>query len=340
MTQLRAAIIGAGIMGSMHAAVLADYHRSTLAAVCSRSRERAERLADRHGVSAVFTDYHELLASPDVDAVIVATPDFAHRDIAVAAARAGKHVLIEKPLATDLGEAREIVAAVRASGVTAMTLFNHRWIPAYWQAKQRILTGGLGKPVMAYARKNDTIHVPTEMLDWAARSSPAWFLNSHDIDLITWYLEDEAVEAHAYGVKRVLAARGIDTYDAIQAQVRFRSGAIATFESSWIYPNSFPTMVDSWVAVTCETGVLHMDRKEEQLQVAGPERFEFPRNLILMDMTGHPQGSLRHAITHWVDCALEGREPLIPMAHSLHVTAILDAIHRSLTAGRPVPVLV
>ena len=69
---------------------------------------------------------------------------------------------------------------------------------------------------------------------------------AHDIDLVTWYFGDEAVEAYASGVRGVLSERGIDTYDAIQAQVRYRRGAIATFESCWIYPNSFPTMVDSW----------------------------------------------------------------------------------------------
>src|SRR5690606_38938345 len=128
-------------------------------------------------------------------------------------------------------------------------------------------------PVMAYARKNDIISVPTGLISWASQTTCAWFLNSHDIDLVTWYFDDVAVEAHAMGVKGVLSRRGIDTYDAIQAQVRFRSGAIATFESCWIYPDSFPTMVDSWVAVTCERGVVHLDRKEEQIQVAGPTKF-------------------------------------------------------------------
>ncbi len=338
MSALRVAIVGAGIMGRTHARVLADYHRSTLAAVCSRDEGRAAGLAREHGAPLVFTDYRELMASPEVDAVIIATPDFAHHDIAVAAAQAGKHILVEKPLTTDLAEADSIVAAVRAAGVVGSVLFNHRWIPAYYQAMQRIESGELGRPRMAYARKNDTIYVPTEMIGWADRTTSAWFLNAHDIDLVTWYFGDEAVEAYASGVRGVLSGRGIDTYDAIQAQVRYRGGAIATFESCWIYPNSFPTMVDSWVAVTCERGVIHMDRKEEQIQVAGPQRFEFPRNLLLLDLTGRPQGSVRHAITHWVDCILDGAAPLVSLEHARHVTAILDAIHRSLREDRPVRV--
>ena len=338
MRPLRVAIVGAGIMGRTHARVLADYYRCTLAAVCSRDVERARALAHEHGASLVFSDYHTLMAASEVDAVIIATPDFAHYDIAMAAVQAGKHLLVEKPLTTDLREANRIVRAVQAAGVVGSTLFNHRWIPAYYQAMQRIESGDLGRPRMAYARKNDTLYVPTEMLSWADRSSPAWFLNAHDIDLVTWYFGDEAVEAYASGVRGVLSERGIDTYDAIQAQVRYRRGAIATFESCWIYPNSFPTMVDSWVAITCERGVIHMDRKEEQIQVSSPQRFEFPRNLLLLDMTGHPQGSIRQAITHWVDCILDGTTPLVSLEHARHVTAILDAIHRSLREDRAVRV--
>jgi predicted dehydrogenase len=338
MSILRVAVVGAGIMGRTHASVVADYHRAHLTAICSRNAERAGALARAYAAPLVFTDYRDLLSSPEVDAVIIATPDFAHHDIAVAAAHAGKHMLVEKPLATDLAEADSIVAAVETAGVVGSTLFNHRWIPAYYQAKQRIVAGDLGRPRMAYARKNDTIYVPTEMISWADQTTSAWFLSAHDIDLVTWYFADEAVEAHASGVRGVLSGQGIDTYDAIQAQVRYRSGAIATFESCWIYPNTFPTMVDSWVAITCEQGVIHMDRKEEQIQVAGPQRFEFPRNLLLLDLTGHPQGSVRHAITHWIDCALDGATPLVTLRHARHVTAILTAIHRSLAENRAIPV--
>jgi predicted dehydrogenase len=335
MTRLRTAILGAGIMGRQHASVIADYHRSELIAVCSRQREPAAALAAQFGAPLVFTDFQALLAAPEVEAVIIATPDFAHTEAALAAAQAGKHILIEKPLTTSLAEADAIVAAVRTAGVIGMTLFNHRWVPAYYQTHLRLAAGDLGRPLMAYARKNDWISVPTEMIKWAAQTTPTWFLNSHDIDLVAWYFNEPAIEAYATGVKKVLTARGIDTYDAIQAQVRFQSGAVATFESAWIYPTTFPTIVDSWVALTCERGVIHLDRKQEQLEIASNEKYEFPRNLLLLEMTGHPQGSVRHAVTHWVDCALDHQPPLISLESSRHVTAILEAIHQSLAAGGP-----
>jgi predicted dehydrogenase len=332
--RLRTAIIGAGITGRAHASVLADYQRSELLAVCSRQAAAAAALAQKYAAPHVFTDYRELLRLPELEAVIIATPDFAHHELAVAAAQAGKHVLIEKPLTTSLAQADQIVAEVRRAGVTGMTLFSHRWVPAYYLAKQRLASGDLGRPLTAYARKNDVISVPTEMINWAAQTTCAWFLSSHDIDLVTWYFEDEPVEVRASGTRQVLVKRGLDTYDAIQALVQFKSGASAVFESGWIYPNTFPTMVDSWIALTCERGVIQLDRQQEQLQVAGPQRFDYPRSLLLMEMTGHPQGAVRQAISHWVDCALDEQTPFIALEHSRQVTAILDAIHRSLSSGQ------
>src|SRR4051794_16700791 len=102
--RLRTAVIGAGITGHGHAAVLADYHRSELVAVCSRQRAAAEALAQQYAAPNVFTDFRELLRLPELEAVVIATPDFAHHELAVAAARAGKHVLIEKPLTTNLAQ--------------------------------------------------------------------------------------------------------------------------------------------------------------------------------------------------------------------------------------------
>src|SRR5690606_5121549 len=117
-----------------------------------------------------------------------------HRDICAAAAEAGKHFMVEKPLTTSLAEADELIERVTRSGVKAMTCFNHRWIPAYARAYQEIEAGNIGRPVLAYARKNDRIYVPTEMLSWAGSTTPAWFLSCHDVDLVTWFMGARATE--------------------------------------------------------------------------------------------------------------------------------------------------
>lgn len=327
MEKLRFGIAGSGIMAKIHAASLNAYHRSIVTAWAGPSAPEAN--LSEFGPASVYRDVAELVADPNVDAVLVATPDSVHAAPALAAIEARKPVLIEKPLATSSEDAEAILSGARRAGVKAMTLFNHRWVPAYWQAKERLEGGDLGEPVLAYARKNDHIVVPTEMISWAAKSSPAWFLSSHDIDLVCWYFESEPIEVYATEVRKVLRARGIDAADAIQAQVRFADGSVATFETCWTYPNTFPTIVDSFVELILTQGVIHLDRKREQIEIATDERFEYPRNLLVNKVGGRPSGSTFAAITHFVDAVLDGDEPLVSLESSVRVTRVLEAIHRS-----------
>jgi predicted dehydrogenase len=325
-------------MGSGHAASVAADPRARVVAVASVPDEGARRLAGEHGADLATDDYRRVLEHPGVNLVCIATPDHLHAEIAVAAAEAGKPFLVEKPLATSLAETDAIIRAVRRSGVRAMTGFNHRWIPAYAQARAEIKAGRLGTPRLAYARKNDRIFVPTQMIRWSAETTPAWFLSSHDIDLVCWYFGAKAVEVYATEVRGVLEGRGIPTPDAIQAQVRFEDGALATFESCWIYPDTYPAMTDSFIEVVGTEGVIHLDRKHEQLEVATSGSFEYPRTSIMPVIHGEQRGALSLAVSHMIECVIEDREPLVSLESSRHVTAVLDAIHRSAATGGPVTV--
>ncbi|TDD12854.1 Gfo/Idh/MocA family oxidoreductase [Nonomuraea deserti] len=327
LPELRIGIVGAGLMGRGHAEVLAAHPGTEITAVARRPLEHAPG-------ATVYPGYQELLDSGTVDAISITTPDHLHADVMVAAARAGVHILVEKPFTTTVADADRAVAAIRSAGVVAMCLFNHRWVPAYAQAKEQMRM--IGEPVVGYARKDDTIHVPTEMIGWADRTTCAWFLSSHDIDLMTWLYDDEVVEVFATARYGKLRGRGIDTPDAMQIQARFGRGAVATFESAWIYPNTFPTMVDSYVTVAGETGVIQLDRQKENIQLATEDGYAYPRNMLQRVVHGVPAGAYRDAIHHFVDCALAGTEPLVTVESSRHVTAVLAAAHESARTGQPV----
>jgi predicted dehydrogenase len=337
---LRVGVVGTGIMGRSAARAVAANPGARLTALANRSRGSAEQLADELGAGAdrprVHGSLQDLLAAGAVDALVVATPDHLHAEAVIAAAAAGVHVLVEKPFTTSVADADRAVAAVRAAGVIAMCLFNHRWVPAYAQAKE--LSAGLGAPVLGYARKNDTIHVPTEMITWAADTTCAWFLSSHDIDLVTWLFGDTVTEVSASARSGRLTARGIGTPDAMLVQCRFSRGAIATFESCWVYPDSFPTMTDSFVEVVFDEGVVQLDRQVENITVAGPQGFAYPRNVLQRTLHGRASGAYRDAVDHFVACARTGAPPLVSIESSRHVTAVLAAAHESARTGLPVPV--
>ncbi len=339
MPPLRIGIVGAGIMGDMHGRVFARQPDCQVAAVCDPVLEKAQALAGKLGVPAAFGACETMLAAAPVDVVSICTPDFAHAAPAIAAIEAGKHVLVEKPLAVTVADAEAIIASARTKGVVAMAQFSHRWIPAYRQAHDLLAGGSLGEPVLACARKNDRIFVPTAMITWASRTTPAWFLSAHDIDLVCWCFDLEPVEVYASAVRKVLVARGIDTPDAVHAQVRFAGGAVAAFEACWTYPDTFPTMTDSFLELITTGAVIHLDRKREQIEIATARSFEYPRNLLL---TAYEEGELGGAVVqslrHFVRCVRTGGEPSVTLESSLRVTRILDAIQRSIDSGGPVKV--
>jgi predicted dehydrogenase len=144
---VRIAIIGAGAVSDYHhvPAIRLD-PRATLVAVCDASQALVERRRAEWGLEKATTDYRSICADPGIDAVIIATPNFTHREIATAAAQGGKHVMCEKPLGLNAGEVRAMYAAARDAGVVHMTAFTYRFAPAMRYLKELVSSGGLGTP--------------------------------------------------------------------------------------------------------------------------------------------------------------------------------------------------
>ncbi|MCW2789013.1 MAG: myo-inositol 2-dehydrogenase [Aeromicrobium sp.] len=152
-TELRVGIVGFGWMGQVHARALSRLlqHypdaplRPRLVAVADNAPDdRTKRAADAYGFEHLVTDWRELVTHDEVDLVCVTGPNFIHRDVAVAAAEAGKHLWVEKPAGRDAAETAEIVAAVEAAGVQAAAGFNYRNVPAVERAREIVASGRIG----------------------------------------------------------------------------------------------------------------------------------------------------------------------------------------------------
>lgn len=336
---IRIGVIGLGIMGEQYVTIFQAHHAARVTAVSTRRAERLEEIAERHGVARRYTDYRELIGSGEVDAVCVATPDWAHFEPVRTALEAGLHVLCEKPFTTALDEADALLHLVRSRPRQKVQVaFNHRWLPSYHQGALAIRRGDIGRPVAAAARKNDTIFVPTGMLPWAAQTTPMHFLGTHDIDLVRWYLGAEPVEVSAAGTRGVLSGRGVETWDVIQALVKFDGGQTATFEAAWIYPNTFPTLTDSFVEVIGTEGHLHFDRKRESIEMSTARQFSYPKTFLLSEVFGRTRGAFVECLSDFVEAVARDREPEVTACDGRQVTAVLDAVSRSLDTGRPAAV--
>ncbi len=333
--KIRIGVIGLGIMGEQYTRIYRCHPFAEVTAIATRNPERLQQMGEKYGIEARYTDYAAMLAEAPLDAVCVATPDFAHYEPVKAALEAGLHVLCEKPFTTDLREADLLLRLSQDRPRQKLQVaFNHRWLGAYYQGFAAIQKGSIGRVLAGYARKNDTIWVSTEMINWAARSTPIHFLGAHDIDLLRWYFASEPAEVHAYGAKIVLAARGIDTYDIIQAQIKFASGAFATVESAWIYPNTFPTVTDSFVEVIGSTGHLHFDRKRESIEMSTEEKFSYPKTFLLQEIFGKLRGAFVECLNDFIAAIRDDTPPKVTAFDGRQVSAVLDAVSRSLVVGR------
>lgn len=331
---LRIGLIGAGILGNVHAQTVSESDREILAAVADIDEAKGRAFALKFG-TVYYQDYNDMLMNEKLDAVIVATPDFAHKEPVIASLRAGKHVLVEKPLAISLADAKEIVSEIR-HGQKLMVNFTNRWAPPYAKAKELLDSGNIGKPVMLSAKLNDILWVSTEMMSWTALTSPASFLGSHDIDLFTWMFNSEIVEVYARGVKKVLVKRGIDAYDAIQANVKFDNGCIGVFENSWIIPNSYPIVADGKKQIYTEKGFINLEMGNDQIEIYDEKGGSNPSFYVRYSAQGKVAGAFKHAHDHFIDCILKNTEPEPDANAALKVTMVIEAIHRSIELGRPI----
>jgi predicted dehydrogenase len=331
-------VIGAGLFGENHALVYSRLPGVELVAVCDQNEARAREVAERYGARTYYTDYVQLLAEPDISAVSIATPDFAHSEIALAAAQAGKHILCEKPLATTVEEAQSIVDAAARAGVKLMVDFHNRVNPPFVAARESVRDGAIGTPSYAYARLSNTTFVPLEMLSWADRSSALFFLGSHAIDIMRFILNDTVARVHAVSRSGILKGLGVDAPDFHVAIAEFERGAVVTFENAWILPRSQPMVYDFKVEVLGSEGALYVDSSHH-----GAFELHSGGRLSYGDVLGvTPTSDLRvggfvlEAISRFVDAVLHDRPVLATGEDGVEATRIVDAIKRSAETGQPI----
>jgi len=338
MTRLGVGIIGAGTWGTVHACTYSGIEGVKVAGIADLVPEKVEKLASTTGAK-LYTDYRELLADNTIQAVSIVTPDFAHAEIALAAVKAGKHVLCEKPLAMTVPECEAIVSAAAKTGVNLMVDFHARWSTPFYKARQAIEKGDIGVPQHVYYRLSDRVFVPTEMLSWAAKSTVMWFIGSHSIDTLRWLLDDEVTQVYAVARSVVLKGMGIDTPDYYQATLRFRSGATAQLENSWILPNSHPNIIDLKCEVVGSKGAIYMDASHNRtLEKYTETGATYPDILVMPTVYGRQMGFAAESIRHFVECVRDDTELLVSGHDGLEVTKVICAIEESVRTGQVVKV--
>ncbi|MEG2087626.1 MAG: Gfo/Idh/MocA family oxidoreductase [Angelakisella sp.] len=229
---VRIALIGCGTMGRTHAGGYLKLEDAKVVAFCDINVQRAEPLAAKHG-SRVFPDFDSLMAYGEFDVLDVCLPTYLHRQYAVAAMRAGKHVFCEKPIALTLADAQEMVATAKECGVKFSVGHVLRFFPAYKNAIAQVEKGRLGVPKLIRTTRNQGFPQwswENWYQDYSKSGGPIVDLIIHDFDWIV----------HNFGRVERVFARSFNGKVAGQehciALLRLENGAIAHVEGSWAYP--------------------------------------------------------------------------------------------------------
>ncbi|MGH2536298.1 MAG: inositol 2-dehydrogenase [Candidatus Promineifilaceae bacterium] len=227
-------LIGAGRMGSVLGQHLAtSVPGAAFIALAEPDAEAGQAAGRRFGVPHVYTNYAALLARDDVQAVVIATPTSSHVEVILAAAAAGKHIFTEKPLALTLAGCDQAIAAVEAAGVKLQVGFMRRFDDAYLAAKEQIVGGTIGRPVLFRSVSRDPWRTS---LDYARREVSGGLIADmgvHDFDLARWLMGSEVERVSSEGGCLVFPELGeVGDIDNAVVNLRFANGAVGGVDLS------------------------------------------------------------------------------------------------------------
>jgi UDP-N-acetyl-2-amino-2-deoxyglucuronate dehydrogenase len=236
MHELRYGIIGCGVIGPLHAHAVTELPNARLMAACDVERHRAEAMAAKYAVPVVLTDYHELLARSDVDAVCICTPHYLHAEMAISAARAGKHVLCEKPMAIKKDDMDAMIAEADRAGTQLGVCFQHRFAPVSVKLKTLIDQGKFGTMLLGSSQlrclRDKTYYDSAPWRGTWAQEGGGVLINQaiHTIDLMLWMLGEVS---SVTGTCATLRGRNLlEVEDTASAIVTFASGAQGTIAAT------------------------------------------------------------------------------------------------------------
>ena len=351
MSNIRIGVIGTGSIASMHLDSYRNNPNADIAAICDVNETRARQVAEKYGAAKVFTDYRELLADPDLDAVSICTWNNTHAPISIAALQAGKHVLVEKPLCRTIEEAFEVERTVRESGKLLLVGFVRRYDPGVMMLRDFIRQGEFGE---LYYAKASTIRRLGNPGGWFAdveRSGggPLIDIGVHVIDLC-WYLMGRprpvSVSGNTYrklgnraNIRRLSFYKAAD-YDASKNTVEDLANAIIRFE------NGASIMVDVSYS-------LHAAKDEGSVKLYGDKGgFEIDPRIVMvtekhdtilniepqLDSSAGFSGeqAFQNEIDHFIACISGGGEQISPVGDGVAMMKMLSGIYESAAKGEEI----
>jgi predicted dehydrogenase len=338
---VRIGIVGSGFAASLHAQGLQQVADVEIVAVASPDAEHAWVFAHTFGIRHAFVDYRDMLKGDLVDAVTIACPNDLHASVALTVAAAGKHVLVEKPLALSLTHCDRMIQTCRDNGVILMYGENLCFAPKYVRAKQLADDGALGK--VYYVRQLQCHSGPHSEWFWDVERSGGGVLmdmGCHSIAFCRWLFGNRRVESVSAELGRFVHRRRTEGDDHSLVTMRFAGGGIGVAENSWarvgglddraeVYGSEGLTVADlargSALSTYSEPGYGYAIEKASGTQGWTPTGFE-----------GAWSEGFQQEMAHFVECVREDREPVLTGEDGRAVLEVVCAAYESARTGQRV----
>jgi myo-inositol 2-dehydrogenase/D-chiro-inositol 1-dehydrogenase len=265
--QVNIAIIGTGRIGSMHSRNLAcNIPEANLVAACDIRLDVAQAVADELGIPKVVKDYHELLADPSIEAILIATNTDTHAFIIADVAAAGKHIFCEKPIALDLADIDTALTAVKRAGVKLQIGFNRRFDKSFQRVHEIVTSGAIGRPCILRITNRDPVPPSVEY----SRTSGGMFLDMsiHDFDMARFQV-GEVDEIYAIG--DVLVAPELKQTNDVDTNIitlKFADGTLGVIDNSRQAVYGY----DQQLEVFCSNGTAKAENELEHTTLLGTEK--------------------------------------------------------------------
>jgi len=323
--------IGAGGIANTYADQLIHIPNAKLVAVASRTEKHAIEFAQRFGIKRWYTNYLDLLRQDDVDAVIVCTPPYLHAANSVAAAEAGKDIMCDKPLATNLSDADKMISSAKKTGVKLMYGETERFNPIWRRCKELLDQGALGKPILIRTYRCMSMYAYPPWKAWLRdpekQGGGAVMESCHDLYIVRWFMGE---------VQRVYVESGTfacdqPAEDSCLFLLRFMNDAIGSVAASWCKKSGFESKVD-------------ILGTEGDLSASGAN--DYPISLVSTRDVAHslelplgwtfPKYVFMEEFSHFIDCILQDREPLVTGEDGRAILQIVAAAYESEKTGRTI----
>ena len=325
-------IIGCGWVAGEYIRAFCEDERSEIRALVSRDPANAQRYCDQFGFTcAIETDAGAMLAKQDIDIVVVSVPHDLHTQFAVAAAEAGKHVIVEKPAALTVEEMQKQLDAVRRNKVKSLVGFVLHWNPLLMTVDQLIDKNAFGNIFLVEV---DYMHriwmTPGEKWLGSSKQSGTAILTGgcHAVDALRWFARSEAEEVSAYQVK---TENPIEYPGTITVNVKFEDGKVGRTTTTF----------DAQMPYRFNLGVYGTEGSIRNDQLYAPKLFPGQNDFMKIpcvlpdsgDVAHHP---FRGEVSHFLDCIVEDRRPFPDLEDAAMTHAVCFAADLSAESGKPV----